>query len=95
MLPREEARTPREGGGSEAQRAPNHSSKIVLSTVHVGGAEGTRTPGPLRAKQVLSQTELQPHGSHCYLDDVSDDDACDVALSNMVPIKNKPSKASG
>ena len=58
----------------------------VLSTVKNGGAEGTRTPGPLRAKQVLSQTELQPHGSHCYLDDVSDDDACDVALSNMVPI---------
>ena len=33
----------------------------VLASVHASGAGGTRTPDFLRAKEALSQTELQPH----------------------------------
>ena len=36
-----------EGGG--------HTRKIDLDTMDDGGGEGNRTPGPLRAKQVLSR----------------------------------------
>ena len=36
-----EARTPRKGRGAKTQRVPNHNSKTVLSTVHVGGAIGS------------------------------------------------------
>ena len=32
----------------------------VLSTVKFGGAEGIRTPDPLRAKQVLSRLSYSP-----------------------------------
>ena len=48
------------GQGVRAHRPPSHISKTVLSTVHVGGAEGIRTPDPLRAKQVLSQLSYSP-----------------------------------
>ena len=34
----------------------------VLSSVRVGGAGGTRTPGLLTASQTALPTELQPHG---------------------------------
>ena len=33
---------------------------VVLPTVKLGGAEGTRTPDPLRAKEVLSQLSYSP-----------------------------------
>ena len=38
----------------------SHISKMVLSIVKFGGAEGTRTPDPLLAKQVLSQLSYGP-----------------------------------
>ena len=37
----EDTRTLRWDCGSDAHRPPSHSSKTVLSTVHVGGAKGT------------------------------------------------------
>ncbi len=41
-------------------RRANHISKTVLCIVKFGGAEGTRTPDPLLAKQVLSQLSYGP-----------------------------------
>ena len=38
-----EARTPRKDRGAKDHRAPNHISKTVLSTVHLGPPEKNRT----------------------------------------------------
>ncbi len=38
------------------------TQEIVLPTIPYGGAGGTRTPDPLRAKQVLSQLSYSPSG---------------------------------
>ncbi len=45
-------------GDSDAEELALHAP--VLSTVKSGGAEGTRTPDPLLAKQVLSQLSYGP-----------------------------------
>ena len=50
----------------KAHRLPSHISKTVLSTVHVGGAEGTRTPDFLRAREALSQLSYSPMSSRPY-----------------------------
>ena len=41
--PPKEARPPRKGRGTKDHRAPNHISKMVLPTVHLGPPAGTRT----------------------------------------------------
>ncbi len=49
------------GGGEDGESDKfSHISKTVLSIVKFGGAEGTRTPDPLLAKQVLSQLSYGP-----------------------------------
>ena len=47
-------------------RLPSHISKMVVSTVHGGGAEGTRTPDFLRAREALSQLSYSPMSSRPY-----------------------------
>ena len=47
-------------GGGDAAEVALHGP--VRSSVHVGGAEGIRTPDPLLAKQVLSQLSYSPTG---------------------------------
>ena len=37
------------------------NSKILKSTLSLGGAEEDRTPDPLRARQVLSQLSYDPN----------------------------------
>ncbi len=46
-------------GGGDAAEVALHGP-VVRSSVHVGGAEGIRTPDPLLAKQVLSQLSYGP-----------------------------------
>ena len=45
---------------SRRPRPPSQSSKMVLVSVHCGGAEGIRTPDPLNAIEVLSQLSYSP-----------------------------------
>ena len=48
------------GRGTKAHSPPSHISKTVLSTVYVGGAEGTRTPCLFNAIEALSQMSYSP-----------------------------------
>ena len=54
------------GRGTKAHRVPSHNSKTVLSTVYVGGAEGSRTLDLLNAIEALSQLSYSPTPSLNY-----------------------------
>jgi hypothetical protein len=43
---------------------------VSFSSWEFGGAEGTRTPDPLHAKQVLSQLSYSPRSDHSQLAEV-------------------------
>ncbi len=46
--------------GTRARATSKNASRFGCGKVKIGGAEGIRTPDPLRAKQVLSQLSYSP-----------------------------------
>ena len=47
--------------GAKTQRAPNHISKTVLSTVHFGPQRGTRTPSERQLNRQFPGSSTSQH----------------------------------